>query len=106
VHARKNDLIIVGGENVYPSEVEAVLRGHPAVRDVGVVGVRNGLMGEVPEAFVVGREGVHLDAAELVAMAREHLAKFKVPRMIHVVKELPLNGEGRVLRSALRGEGS
>ncbi|MEJ2216976.1 MAG: AMP-binding protein [Gemmatimonadota bacterium] len=101
VHARKNDLIIVGGENVYPSEVEAVLREHPSVREVGVVGVRHGLMGEVPEAFVVERAGAHVDAGELVAVARERLAKFKVPRTIHVVKELPLDDAGRVVRSAL-----
>lgn len=104
VRARKNDLIIVGGENVYSSEVEAVLQLHPAVREAGVVGVRHGVMGEVPEAFVVGRPGIEVDTAELVAVAREHLAKFKIPRTIHVVRELPHDERGRVLRSALGGQ--
>ncbi len=101
VLARKNDLIIVGGENVYPREVERVLREHPSVEDAGVAGVRHGLMGEVPEAWVVPATGAKLETTELVDHARRRLAKFKIPRTIHEVDELPRDDDGRLLRSAL-----
>lgn len=101
VLARKNDLIIVGGENVYPREVERALREHPSVEDAGVAGAQHGLMGEVPEAWVVPADGSLVESAALVDHARERLAKFKVPRTIHVVDVLPRDDDGELVRSAL-----
>jgi acyl-CoA synthetase (AMP-forming)/AMP-acid ligase II len=97
---RLSDMIISGGENVYPSEVEAVLAGHPAVADVAVIGIPDPRWGEAVHAVVVGRSG--LDTAELIAWARGWLAGFKCPTSVTVAAGLPRNATGKVLRSVLR----
>ena len=97
---RLTDMIISGGENVYPSEVEAVLAGHPAVADVAVIGIPDPRWGETVHAVVVGRPG--LDTGELLGWARGRLAGFKCPTSVAVAGELPRNATGKVLRSALR----
>jgi len=97
---RASDLIIVGGFNVYPSEVERVLREHPSVQDVAVVGVEDPLRGQVVTAFVVPRG--EADPAEMVRFCKGRLAPHKVPRKVVLVEELPRTAVGKVRRSALR----
>jgi len=91
------DMVVIGGENVYPAEVEAVIRGVPGVDDVAVFGVPDPEYGEVLAAFVVG------DAApdRVRAAAEEQLASFKVPRRVEVVDELPRTSTGKVLKREL-----
>jgi acyl-CoA synthetase (AMP-forming)/AMP-acid ligase II len=96
---RKKDLIVSGGENIYPAEVERVLREHPAVTDVAVVGFPHPRWGETPIAFVVGKEA---EPGELIRHCREHLASYKKPTAVHFVSELPRNAAGKVLKRELR----
>jgi acyl-CoA synthetase (AMP-forming)/AMP-acid ligase II len=97
---RLSDVIITGGENVYPAEVEAVLAGHPHVADVAVIGIPDDRWGETVHAVVVAAPG--LDTGELITWARGGLAGFKCPTGVTVVSHLPRNATGKVLRSALR----
>jgi acyl-CoA synthetase (AMP-forming)/AMP-acid ligase II len=99
---RIKDMIISGGENVYPAEVERVLAEHPSVGEVAVVGVPDETWGEVGEAVVVPAPGATVDADALLAYAREHLAAFKCPRSVRVVDTLPRNATGKVLKRELR----
>ncbi len=102
---RKGDLIIRGGENVYPVEVEEVLRRHPGVADVAVVGIPNRRLGQVVTAHVVAQEPANPpDVAELRHHAREVLAGFKIPERWTFVPELPRNQAGKVLRRLLNDE--
>ncbi|MCL4746587.1 MAG: AMP-binding protein [Burkholderiaceae bacterium] len=99
---RKTDLIISGGENVYPREVEDVLRTHASIAECAVVGVPDSRWGEAVRAFVVLRPNRDATAMELVAYCGERLAGFKKPRDIEFVCELPKNASGKILKSALR----
>jgi acyl-CoA synthetase (AMP-forming)/AMP-acid ligase II len=99
---RIKDMIISGGENIYPAEIERVLAEHPAVGDVAVIGVPDEQWGEVPKAVVVAAPGANLDAAELLAYCREHIATFKCPKSVDVVDELPRNPTGKILKKDLR----
>jgi acyl-CoA synthetase (AMP-forming)/AMP-acid ligase II len=99
---RKKDMVVVGGFNVYPAEVERVLGEHPGVAEVAVVGVPDDRMGEVPVAFVAPKPGVTLSETDFRAWARTQLANFKVPRHIVVVDSLPRNASMKVLKSQLR----
>ena len=100
---RLKDMLVSGGFNVYPAEVEAVLGDHPGVAQVAVVGVPDDRMGEVGCAFVVASEaGPVVGEEELVGWARERLANFKVPRHVVVVPSLPVNAGGKVLKRELR----
>ena len=98
---RRDDLIISGGENVYPAEVEAVLRAHTAVEDAGVVGVPDERWGQVPAAFVKLVEGAALTEADLKAFCSARLARYKVPAHVRFVESLPRNAAGKLLRRAL-----
>ena len=98
IRGRRTELIITGGHNVYPAEVEAVLSRHPGVVEVAVVGVASPEWGETVVAFVVGPA----DPAELAAFAEAELAPYKRPRDVRVVDALPRNAMGKVLRGALR----
>ena len=100
---RLKDMVVVGGFNVYPAEVERVLLEHEAVSQVAVVGLPDERMGEVPAAFVVARHSVPESA--LVDFCRERLATFKVPRSLWLVDRLPLNESGKVSKAELRAEG-
>jgi fatty-acyl-CoA synthase len=100
IRGRLKDLVVSGGENVYPAEIEAVLHEHPAVADAAVVGVPDERWGEVCAAFVVLRHDVSED--ELREHCRAHLARFKVPRSFHRVDELPRNSLGKIQKSELR----
>ena len=99
---RKKDLILVGGMNVYPREVEEVLLTHPAVAQAAVVGRMHPLRGETVRAVVVLRPGQTATAGELGAFCRRHLAAFKCPREVEFREELPLLPTGKVDRKALR----
>jgi O-succinylbenzoic acid--CoA ligase len=96
---RRDDVIISGGENVYPAEVESVLRAHPTVEDAGVIGVPDEQWGQAPMAFVVLREPIA--EAELKLFCAGRLARYKVPRQIRVVEALPRNPGGKLLRRSL-----
>jgi long-chain acyl-CoA synthetase len=98
---RKKDLIIAGGFNVYPREVEEVLYEHPRVEEVSVVGVPDSYLGEVVKAFVVLRPGEEATTEEIRSFAKEHLAAYKVPRVVEFRDELPKTLIGKVLRRAL-----
>jgi long-chain acyl-CoA synthetase len=98
---RKKDMIICGGFNVYPRDVEEVLFKHPAVQLVGVVGVPDEYRGESVRAFVVLKEGVTATEEELILFCREHLAKYKVPDSVEFRTELPVSALGKVLRREL-----
>ena len=97
---RAKELIITGGYNVYPREIEDVLRSHPTVRDVAVVGTPSDEWGEVVTAYVEAEEG--FDAEALLAWAAGRLAPYKRPRIVHRVGELPRNKLGKVVRAELR----
>lgn len=99
---RLKDMFITGGFNVYPAEVEAILRGHPGVAVASVVGIPDDRMGEVGAAFLIPVTGVTLDADEVVAWARENMANYKVPRRVEVVDALPMNASNKVLKFELR----
>jgi long-chain acyl-CoA synthetase len=99
---RKTDLILVGGLNVYPREVELVLESHPAVAEVAVVGVPDPLRGEAPKALVVFRDGQQTEPQELIQWCRLRLANYKVPRTISVVSHLPKTVTGKILKTELR----
>lgn len=99
---RKTDLILVGGLNVYPREVEAVLTGHPAVAEAAVVGVPDPIRGEAPKAFVILRNGQQVATQDLLQWCRQRLANYKVPRSIAVVADLPRTVTGKILKAELR----
>ena len=99
---RKKDLIIRGGFNVYPREVEEVLYAHPAVAEAAVVGMRDPLMGEEVCAFVALKAGATADAEALIDFCRSRLAKYKCPREMRFLPSLPKNPVGKILRKELR----
>ncbi len=98
---RRSDLIISGGFNVYPREVEELLGEHPAVAEVAVAGMADRVRGEVPVGFVVRTEQADASEADLIEFCRSRLASFKVPRAIHFVERLPRTALGKVLKAAL-----
>jgi long-chain acyl-CoA synthetase len=99
---RKKDLIIRGGFNIYPRDVEEVLYGHPAVLETAVVGVPDPKMGEEVRAYVVLRPGENATAEELMDYACEHLARFKTPKDVVFLDALPKNPIGKILKKDLR----
>ena len=101
---RKKDMAIVGGYNVSPREIDEVLYEHPKVREAVSVGVPHPSRGEVIKAYIVLKEGEECDRAEIVAWCREHLANYKVPRMVEFRDELPKTMVGKILRRVLRAE--
>jgi fatty-acyl-CoA synthase len=102
IRGRLKELVVSGGENVYPAEIEAVLHEHPDVVEAAVIGVPDERWGEVCAAFVVLRAPV--SEAELAEHCRERLARFKVPKSFQVVDELPRNSLGKVQKTELRGQ--
>ncbi len=102
IHDRVKDMIVSGGENVYPAEVESAIYGHPAVADVAVIGVPDDRWGEAVKAMVVVRTGMTVDAAEIIAHARERIAGYKCPKSVEFIDALPRNPSGKVLRRELR----
>jgi len=102
ITGRIKDMIIVGGDNVYPREIEAVLDQHPGVAESCVVGMADASRGEVVVGFVAPREGSELKPIELREHCRKHLAGYKVPRQIIVDESLPRGPTGKILKRALR----
>lgn len=98
---RKKDMIVRNGYNVYPSEVEDVIMRHPAVQNAAVFGVADEVHGQEVHAAVIARAGATVDAAEIVAYVKEHLAAYKFPRVVHVVEALPIGASGKVLKREL-----
>jgi long-chain acyl-CoA synthetase len=102
IHDRIKDMIISGGENIYPTEIENVLMSHPAIADVAIIGVPDDQWGETPKAIVVARAQAQIDQTEVIAFARARLAHYKCPTSIELVNELPRNPSGKVLKRELR----
>lgn len=102
IHDRVKDMIISGGENVYPAEVESAIFGHPDVLEVAVIGVPDGKWGEVVKAVCVPKPGAEINAEDIIAWSRERIAGFKVPKTIDVIPALPRNASGKILRKDLR----
>lgn len=99
---RKKDIIITGGENIAPSEIENALSSHPAVAENSVIGVPDPEWGEIPKALVVLRPGYEVTEQELIEHCRTKLARFKVPKSIEFVDSLPKTPVGKILKNALR----
>jgi fatty-acyl-CoA synthase len=102
IHDRIKDMIISGGENIYPAEVESALCDHPDIAEVAVIGVPDDNWGEAVKAMVVMKPGKELSAHDIIAFAHERIAKFKTPRTIEFLEALPRNGSGKILRRQLR----
>ena len=98
---RRADLIVSGGENVYPAEIEAILLAHPDVEEAGVCRQSDPQWGQVPIAFVHLRTSSATSTDDLIAYAMQHLARYKLPRMIYLTDQLPRNSSGKLLRSEL-----
>ena len=101
---RKKDLIISGGFNVYPSDLEAVLREHPRVLEAAVVGMPSEQWGETPVAFVVGRPGPGVDSAALLQWVNQRVGKTQRVAAVHLLQELPRSAIGKVLKRELRNQ--
>ena len=101
ITGRAKEMMIIGGENVYPREIENVLESHPAVAEAAVIGVRDDVRGELPMGFVILKDGVATDETALREHCRAHLAGFKVPRVITIADELPRGATGKILKRAL-----
>ena len=102
IYDRVKDMIVSGGENIYPAEVENALYGHPAIQDVAVIGVPNDTWGKSVKACVVLKPGAAATADELIAFARQRIGGFKLPRSVDFMAELPRNATGKFLKRALR----
>jgi acyl-CoA synthetase (AMP-forming)/AMP-acid ligase II len=102
IHDRVKDMIISGGENIYPAEVESAIYGHPDVLEVAVVGVPDEKWGEAVKAICVPRPGCAVDSDSVVAWTREKIAGYKVPKTVDVIDALPRNASGKILRRELR----
>ena len=101
---RKKDMIIRGGENIYPREIEEVIYSHPAVSLGTVIGVRDKIYGELPKAFVVLKEGESVTEEEIIAYCKKHLADFKVPKYVEFRDSLPQTSTGKIQKKPLRDE--
>ncbi|MBP7342838.1 MAG: AMP-binding protein, partial [Syntrophaceae bacterium] len=101
---RKKDMIIAGGFNIYPREVDEVLYGHPKIAEAVTVGVPHEYRGETVKAFVVAKSGATLTAEEVTEFCRTKLAAYKVPKVVEFRESLPKSAVGKILRKILRDE--
>ena len=99
---RKKDMIISGGENIYPAEIEDLLLGHPKVADAGVIGYPSEIWGEAVKAIVVVKPGEELAEDELIDWCKGKIGKFKTPNKIEFAEELPRTPTGKILKRVLR----
>jgi fatty-acyl-CoA synthase len=99
---RLKDMIISGGENIYPAEIESIILGHPAVVEATVIGIPSPTWGEVGRAIVVVRAGINLNGGELLAYLRQHLANYKVPKSVIFVDHLPKTAAGKIDKKLLQ----
>ena len=102
VEGRDDDMIVSGGENVFPAEVEDLLSDHPALLEAAVIGVDDEAFGQRLKAFVVLNEGASLNEADAKDYVKNHLARHKVPRDVVFLDEIPRNPSGKVLKRVLR----
>jgi acyl-CoA synthetase (AMP-forming)/AMP-acid ligase II len=102
VHDRIDDMIITGGENVYPAEVENILFSHPAVADAAVIGVPDDRWGETVKAIVVRKRDAEITAEQLIAFTKERIASYKVPTSVDFVDALQRNASGKIVRREMR----
>jgi fatty-acyl-CoA synthase len=102
VSGRDDEMIVSGGENVFPAEVEDLISGHPEVVEATAIGVDDKDFGARLRAFVVKTEGATITEDDIKSYVREHLARYKVPREVVFLDELPRNPTGKVLKRALR----
>jgi long-chain acyl-CoA synthetase len=99
---RKKDMIVSGGENVYPREIEEVLYGHPAIAEVAVIGIPDPVWVERVHAIVVLKEHAAAEEKELITFCKEHMASYKAPKSVEFVDALPKNPQGKILKRELR----
>ena len=102
IHDRIKDMIISGGENIYPAEVESAICDHPDVAEVAVVGVPDEKWGEAVKAIVVMKPGKKATPSDIIGFARERIAGFKTPKSVEFIEALPRNASGKILRRHLR----
>jgi acyl-CoA synthetase (AMP-forming)/AMP-acid ligase II len=102
LHDRLKDMIVSGGENIYPAEVENALMLHPAVADAAVIGVPDDTWGEAVKAVVVLEPGAVAEPAAIIAFARERIAHYKCPKSVDIVEAIPRNPSGKILKRVLR----
>ncbi len=102
---RKKDLIITGGYNVYPREIEEVLYTHPAVYEAAVIGAPDEVKGEIPKAFITLKPGQQTSEGEIIEFCKANLAPYKIPRRVEIRSELPKSSTGKILNRELRKEG-
>ena len=98
IHDRVKDMIVSGGENIYPAEVESALFGHPAVADVAVIGVHDVRWGEAVKAVVVKKPDADITAGALLDWVRERIAGYKLPKSVDFIDTLPRNPTGKILK--------
>jgi acyl-CoA synthetase (AMP-forming)/AMP-acid ligase II len=102
IYDRVKDMIVTGGENVNPAEVENALFGHPSIADAAVIGVPDDAWGEAVKAIVVLKSGAPRDAEDIIGWARARIANYKVPKSVDFVDAIPRNLSGKILRRELR----
>lgn len=102
IYDRVKEMIVSGGENIYPAEVENAIAGHPAVQDVAVIGVPDPKWGEAVKAIVAVNPGMSAEPAEIIAFARERIAGYKLPKSVDFADAIPRNPSGKILRRDLR----
>ena len=98
---RTRDMYITGGENVYPAEVERILRGHPEIEDIAVIGIPDERWGEVGQAFVIPKKTASVKAEDIISYCSERMAKFKCPKKISFCREFPRTSLGKVRKREL-----
>ena len=99
---RKKDMIIAGGYNIYPVELDDVLMGHPKILEACTIGIPHDYRGETVKAFIVTKEGEALTEDDVVKYCKENLAAYKVPKIIEFIDELPKSAVGKILRRKLK----
>jgi acyl-CoA synthetase (AMP-forming)/AMP-acid ligase II len=99
---RKKDMIVSGGENIYPREIEEVLHTHPAVADAAVVGMPDPLWGERVRAFIQLKPGCQLTEKEVIVYCQHHLAGYKKPRKVDFIERVPRNPSGKAIKRELK----
>ena len=104
ITGRKKEMLIVGGENVFPREIEEVINTHPSVAASAVIGKKDDMRGEVPIAFVELNEDATFDEAAIRNHCRDSLAQFKIPKEVRVLEKLPRNPTGKILRRELKAD--
>ncbi|MGB9699082.1 MAG: long-chain-fatty-acid--CoA ligase [Thermodesulfobacteriota bacterium] len=100
---RKKELIITGGYNVYPREIEEVLYTHPAIYEAAVIGIPDEVKGEVPKAFITLHPGQSISEKEVIEFCKQYLAPYKIPKQVEIRKELPKSSTGKILHRELKG---